>query len=60
MTLNATQLCIVVLNRTLVKRKGTAALRLNSIMFLQLCVAARNEPQWHVLKRLFDEVEPVV
>ena len=56
MTLNATQLCIVVLNRTLVKRIGTTGLRLDSIASLQPCEACHNKVQRHGLNRDTDEV----
>ena len=51
MTLNATQLCIVVLNRTLVKRIGTTGLRLDSIACLWPYVACYNKVQRHGLNR---------
>ncbi len=56
MTLNATQLCIVVLNRTFIKRTGTTGLRLDSIASLQPYVACHNKVQRHGLNRDIDEV----
>ncbi len=56
MTLNATQLCIVVLNRTLVKRVDTTGLRLDSIASLQPRVACHNKLQRHGLNRDLVEV----
>lgn len=59
MTLNATQLCIVVLNRTLVKRIGTTGLRLDSIASLQAYVACHNKVQRHGLNRDMVAVAPL-